>query len=181
MLDIVKKAIDQFYIKKDYNSFREKCKESLELLNEIKDYANKFRIRISSSPDTPDDPSRNWYIYFKTYKKGMFEVNYRTILYISKVAPLFNFNHEFKVENKCKDSMDSELGDYSDYPYCEDQAKFQEMVTVSLNSRGYYQLTIAEMEEVIGGFKMPNDVKIFGKNITVDLLLFVDVLNICQR
>ena len=45
---------------------------------------------------------------------------------------------------------------------------------------GYCQLTFAEMEEVIGGFKMPNDVKIFGKNVTVDLLLFVDVLNICS-
>ena len=181
MLDIVKKAIDQFYIKKDYNSFREMCKDKLDLAPEVKDFMDKFGRNSSSSADRQNTPSKKWDICFNSYKKGMFEVSYRTILYISKVAPLFNFNHEFDVENKCKDFMESELGDYSDYPYCEDQAKFQEMVTVSLNSRGYYQLTIAEMEEVIGGFKMPNDVKIFGKNITVDLLLFVDVLNICQR
>ena len=181
MLDIVKKAIDQFYINKDYDSFREKCKEKLELFDEIRDYVNNYTVDDFPGKDLSSYPSRNWYIYFDGFKKGNFQITYRTILKISKVAPLFNFNHEFDIENKCKDFMESELGDYSDYPYCEDQAKFQEMVTVSLNSRGYYQLTIAEMEEVIGGFKMPNDVKIFGKNITVDLLLFVDVLNICQR
>ena len=177
MLDIVKKAIDQFYIKKDYNSFREKCKEKLELFDEIKDYVESRHLNVSGGAGF-NYPSRTWYIEFKDYKKGMFQINYRTILYISKVAPLFSFSHEFDVENKCKDFMETELGEYSDYPYCEDQAKFQEIVSKSLNSRGYYQITINEKKEVIRGFKMPNDVKIFGKNVTVGLLLFVDLLRI---
>ena len=73
MLDIVKKAIDQFYIKKDYNSFREKCKEKLELFGEIKDYAESCHLSVSGGAGV-NFPSRMWYIKFKDYKNGNLQI-----------------------------------------------------------------------------------------------------------
>ena len=181
MLDTVKKAIDQFYIKKDYDSFREKCKENLELFDQIKDYVDKSGKNLSSSPNKPNTPSRSWDIYLKYFKKGMFEVTYRTSLDISKVVPLFNISHAFVIENKGRDIIDLELINGGDEPYSEDQAKLQEVVIKTLKSKGYYQLTFAEMEEVVRGFKMPKDVKLYGKDVTVNLLLFIDIYNTILR
>ena len=100
MRDIVAKAITKYYREKDYDAFRARCKEHMELFDEIKEYTDKFGLNASSGPDAPDDSSREWYIDLNGYKKGTFEIAYTTMFKISKVAPLFNINHDFYIKNR---------------------------------------------------------------------------------
>ena len=94
---------------------------------------------------------------------------------------MFNIVHAFWIKNNSKDFLEIDFDGYGDHPYCEDQTKIHQVIVKALKSKGYYQITFAEKEEVVRGFKMPKDVKLYGKDVTVKLLLFIDIYNICQR
>jgi hypothetical protein len=181
MLNIIKKAINRFYIKKDYIAFKKLCEQSLPLFRELKECLDSPKLILSEGGDLNDYPSRSWYINFSNYKKNEFEIEYKTILKISKVTPIFNIQHEFDVPHKNKDSISPSLGYFCDQPYTKEQAELHNEIVSALRQKGYFELKKSDMDEVVEGFKMPEGVTIFGEDITVALLLFVDVLDICSE
>ena len=181
MLDIITQAIDRFYTKKDYATFCTYCAMPLNLPEELQEYFKLHGLNFSSETDDKDYPSRRWYISFAGYKKGEFEVSYDTYFRISKVAPLFYIQHEFEVRNKGNNIMSPDLDGFSDQPYTKDQATLHNEISTAMSKRGYLELKEIDIDEAIEGCKMPDGVTIFGHTVTVELLLFVDVLNICHE
>ncbi len=181
MLDIVAEAIDRFYTKKDYATFCTCCARPLSLPEELQQYFKLHGLKISGDVDDDFYPSLEWYIHLNGYKKGEFEITYRTIFKISKVAPLFYVQHEFSVRNKGNNIMSPELDGFNDQPYTKDQAALHNEISTAMSKRGYLELKEIDVDEAVKGFKMPDGVTIFGHTVTVELLLFVDVLNICHE
>jgi hypothetical protein len=181
MQNTIAQAIDRFYTKKDYEAFSAYCAKPLSLPEELQQYCETQGLKISSSNDDKYYPSRRWHIYFADYKKGEFEISYDTYFRISKVAPLFYIQHEFEVRNKGNNIMSPDLDGFSDQPYTKDQAAIHNEISTVMNKRGYLELKQIDIDEAVEGFKIPDGVTIFGHTVTVELLLFVDVLNICHE
>ena len=126
-----------------------------------------------------DSPSRYWRVDFQDYKNGELEISYDTEFQISKVAPLFYIQHEFSVDHKNKNRVDPSLDGFCGSAYTKEQFELDDKIRTILIKKGYHELSLFDMDEAVEGFKMPEGVTIFGHNVTVELLLFVDILNIC--
>jgi hypothetical protein len=179
MLDIVEKSIDRFYLQKDYTAFKKLCEQSFPLFEEIKKYVNRKKLTLSEGEDYKDSPSRCWAIHFDDYKKGDFEVAYKTILKVSKVAPLYYVQHEFAIKHNNKDCTVPVL--YGVGLHTKKQFALLHEIFGSLKKKGYCGLELSDMNEVVEGIDVPEGVKFFRSNITVDHLLFIDILNICSK
>lgn len=178
MKEIVRQDIERIYLKKDYDYFKFKCLEPLgvpddfyELLSGGENYDE-----VSGGPIAP---SLMWYVYFKDVVKGEFKVAYTTMLEISKVAPVFHIQHQFMVDNEDPNRISPDLDGFSGEAYSKSQFEFHEKVSKYLINQGYFELTYAEMNEVVCGLEMPKGIKIFGPQITVETALFRDVFEIC--
>ena len=180
MIDIISKAIDQYYRKKDYDTFRALCNKPLQLFKELKNYIKLQKFTLVEETDD-DSPSRTWYIKFNDYKKGNLEISYHTIIKISKVVPAFYIQHEFSVEHKNENAIDPDLSGFGCSPYTKEQFALDDKIRTVLVKKGYYELNLLDMDECVHGFKMPEGVTIFGQNVTVELLLFIDIYNICPN
>ncbi len=156
MLEIVAKAIDQFYIKKDYSTFKADCKKQLKLFDELKHYIESHKLVLIEMCDT-NSPSRDWHIKFEDYKQGEFEVSYTTLLRICKVAQLFYIHHEFSVRNKSKNRLDPVLDGFGGQPYIIPQMELYDEITSILNKKGYQELSNRDLDETVEGFKMPEN------------------------
>lgn len=180
MINIVIEAIDRIYRKYDHDFFRSSCKENFELPLELKNYIESQGLALIDMFDN-ECPSRTWYISFKDYIKGEFKVSYKTMLQVSKITPLFYVQHEFSVENKDENSMTSELDGFDEQPYNKGQAELHDRICASLGEKRYIQLAYSEANEVISDLNMPEDVTVFGPQVTVESLLFRDVFDICNK
>lgn len=181
MKDIVAKAIEQFYIKKDYDSFKEGCKKQLNLSQNLKKYINQNKLVLVEDVDNKDQPSKSWTIHFNDYKKGDFEVEYTTILKVSKVAPLFYVQHQFAVKHKNKDCTAPVLYGKSPMPHTKKQFLLHNEIFNFFDKKGYCRLELDDVNEVVEGFKIPKSITTLGPNVTVEHLLFLDIFDICSK
>ena len=180
MLDVTTQAIDRFYRKKDYYSFKNYCKQQLDLPQELKDHIQQQEFDLIEEPNK-SSPSREWRINFGNYKTGEFDASFSTVLKISKVAPLFYIQHEFEVQNKDENAIDPHLTGSSGLGYILEQGNlYYEKISPILTQKSYTELEYADMHETVEGLKMPEGVTKFGRNVTVEHLLFIDVLGICN-
>lgn len=177
MLDGVAQAIDRFYKQKDYNAFKAACLKKIQFPRDLKEYINLNGLLLDASNDM-NHPSKTWYIKFKDYSKGLFNISYQTIIGISKIAPFFYLQHEFKADNKDGRRCDSDLDGFGDEPYCKGQSDLGNQITSILMKKGYTRLYLQDRNEVIAEFNMPQGVTIFGPQITVEHLLFLDLFDI---
>lgn len=177
MLPVVSQAIEEFYVKKNYFLFKELCRKSLDLSEELKKYIKSKDITLEGDGDLLD-PEGEWHVYFNSYIKGNFEVSYNTSLRISKLVPVFNVGHYYAVENKGKKTIAPVLDEGGDYPYTKTQQKLHQMIAADLTSKGYTEVHDVDLEETVPNFKLPDGITIFGLNVTVELLLFRDIYNI---
>jgi len=124
------------------------------------------------------DPRGDWGFEFLPYEEGNFKASYTTTLRISKVASIFKVGHCYAVDYEGERTMCSSLGYYSDKPYTKSQQKLHQIIAAELTSKGYTEVHDIDLDEAIADLKMPDDVTIFGPNVTVELLLFRDIYNI---
>ncbi len=181
MVDIVSKTIDYFYKQKNYNAFKECCKNPLNLFLELQQYIDRNGLNSSGGPDNKYYPARDWHIHFNDYKKGEFEISYTTVLNISKLAPLYYVQHEFSVKDKDDDRMTPVLDGFSNHPYTKKQFVLHDKISSVLNKKGYHELEYVDISEAVEGFKMPEGVTIFGPNVTVEDLLFADLFDVRNK
>ncbi len=180
MLNIVSEAIDQFYKKKDHCSLKTHCRRKLELFKEVKDCIKKHELVLIESPDK-GFIARDWVVCFDDCKEGEFEASFRTIFKISKIAPVFYVKHEFSVKNKDANVFDKMLNGFSGEGYIIPQGNLHWEIAEIFNKKGYHELTYADIIETVEGFNMPEGVTIFGPNVTVEHLLFVDIFGIRKK
>ena len=180
MIDIVINAIDRIYKKADHEFFRNSCKKQIELFKGLKDYIELQGLVLMDMYDN-ECPSKTWYIRFRDYIKGEFKVSYKTMLQVSKIAPLFYVQHEFSVENKDENSMTPELDGFDGQPYTKGQLELYNKICAILGEKRYRELTYSETTEVVEGLNMPENVTVFGSQVTVESLLFRDVFDICSK
>lgn len=177
MIHIVKDTINRIYRSKDYEYFIDKCNEELTLPEELGRFISEKGYKLINIKDNKN-PSRRWYCYFNEFTKGEFKVSYKTMFEISKIAPLFYVQHEFEVENKDDNKISPVLDGFDSQPYIKDQEVLYDKIASVLGKYGYIELSFAELNEVVGDIKMPDEVVVFGPQITVEHLLFKDVLDL---
>lgn len=179
MLEEISQLIDKIYRKKNYYILRNVCNTHLDLLNELKDY---FKTKGLTSTEICDKglPSKTWYIQLDNYEKGDFKVCYKTVLEISKLLPVFYIQHEFSVENKDINRLSPFLDGFDGQAYTKGQAELEDKICFLLHEKGYKKLEYSEINEVVEGIEMPEDITIFGSQVTVESILFRDVLDICN-
>lgn len=180
MLNVVEDTINRIYRKKDYKFFVTKCNEKLELPKELDNYTKEQGYKLIGIFDN-QSPSRRWYCYFDDFVKGEFKVSYKTMIEISKIAPLFHIQHEFEVENRDNNKINPVLDGFDSQPYTREQAELNDEIISVLNKYGYKELSFSEMNEVVVDIKMPEDVSVFGPQVTVEHLLFNDVLDLSSN
>lgn len=180
MLNVVDDTINRIYRKKDYKFFVSKCCEELELPKELDNYIKEQSYKLIGIIDN-QNPSRRWYCYFNDFVKGEFRVSYKTMFEISKIAPLFYIQHEFEVENIDYNKINPVLDGFDSQPYTKEQATFYDETVSVLSKYGYKELSFTEMNEVVEDIKMPEDVNVFGPQVTVEHLLFNDVLDLSSN
>jgi len=180
MLNVVEDTIKRIYRKKDYKFFVTKCNEELVLPKELDNYIKEQGYKLIGIFDN-QSPSRRWYCYFSDFVKGEFKVSYKTMFEISKIAPLFYIQHEFEVENKDNNKINPVLDGFDSRPYTREQAELNDEIISVLSKYGYKELSFSEMNEVVVDIKMPEDVSVFGPQVTVEHLLFNDVLDLSSN
>lgn len=179
MKKTVLNAIDSVYIKKNYSLFQEKCGIDLNFSDEISEITKKFAYDVVEE-NLELNPSLTWYIEFTPFNKGEFKAVYKTILSISKIAPLFYVQHEFEIENIDMDRMTPVLDGFGAEPYNKSQAELYNSLFKFLYDNGYEELSYSEMNEVVLNVSMPEGVNVFGPQMTVENCLFRDILGICE-
>ncbi|MBC1458287.1 hypothetical protein [Listeria newyorkensis] len=177
--NFVIEAINRIYKKKDYDYFRDKCKAKLTILNDLIDIAKKGNLNIIVE-SIGIEPSIRIYIKYPEFEKNGLKIEYQTIIDISKIVPVYYFQHEFAVETSDENSMTSVLDGFDSQPYTFTQYNTYEEISKFLNGNGFTELSYADMNTVIPNIEMPKDVSIFGPQFTVEICLFNDVLNICE-
>ena len=180
MIYAVSQAIDKFYRKKDYETFKRLSSEPLELFPEIKIYLKAHWLTFTEEPNK-SYPSREWVVQFNDLPREEFEVSYTTILKVSKVAPFFYVEHRFSVKNQDPNGTVPYLTGFAGMGYVKRSFVLHEEITKVFKSKGYHELNYPEMIEVPDWFIMPEGVTHLGPNVTVEHLLFMDIFQLCSQ
>ncbi|MCH4568381.1 hypothetical protein [Bacillus sp. ES1-5] len=181
MNELVRKAIQHFYVNGAVNEYLLRCENKIELPKELTVFTHNAHIQ--TTPVNIDDiwPAEKYVFDFKAYKKENLNIDYSSTLLISKLAPVFYLQYEFTVDCPGDTSLMSTLDGYDTQPYTSQQLEFDQQVIQSLTSKNYKQLSYAEVNEVLIDFKFPEGVTIFGPQVTVEYAMFHDVLDLCPE
>lgn len=179
MLEVVTRAIEQFYIKKDYQAFKQQCGKPLHLPIELKEYIHAKGLKLIEGEDTVCT-SKAWKACFDTYKNGEFEVTHTTMLQISKVAPLFFMRNDFVIPSRDPDTLEPELKGWDCQACTIEQYDLLEEMRNVLQVQGYHEVFYRDLIEVAPGFDIPEGKEKLGRNVTVEHLLFMDIFDILK-
>lgn len=178
MNELAKACIERIYVKKDYQYFKERSKQIPAYLKEIEELTYSMCKEVNTY-SLKNEPSIEMWFEFEKYIDNQFNVEYKTLLKISKVANLFVFQHEFGVENKDPNRMTPVLDGFGEEPYTVFQSKLEKKIADFLEKKKLQKLQLSEMGEVIEGIKIPEP-SIFGSQMTLENALFRDLHEICE-
>jgi hypothetical protein len=180
MKDIVVDAI-RFYFEENHDSaFLERCQAPLDVADLINSTVAELgaEIRVQSSVY---GPHYSLQVGFGTCRRDLFEAEFVTEILVSKLAKLFNVLHAFSVENRHEQRVEPTLDGIGNTGFIMKQFELHEALSQRLTDRGYTELDRADMDEVIPTLAMPEDVKIFGRQVTVSFALFHDLRGLCPE
>jgi lysozyme family protein len=176
---IIKECIQKVYGEHDYDFFRDRCKNRNNYLDktieEVKGIYKEIRIY-----DMIDDPSIEVWFGYNDFSKADLQVEYKTLLRISKVANIFVVQHEFSVKNIDPERMSATLDGFGGEPYTFMQSNLENLITKSLTNQDIRKISLSELDEVIPYIEMPTK-SLFGEQMTVDNALFRDLCGICEN
>lgn len=172
--------IKTVYLKKDYEFFIRKCKEVINLPHEITTYLGSCGFDVIEFHEICE-PSKKWCIKLGDFRKDEFKVSYCTNLEVSKIGPFFYVQHEFAVPNLDERRIEQTLDGFSSQPYSMEQASLYDKIVEEFTNLGYYELSYREMNEVVNIDFDRNLESIYGEQLTVEALLFHDILELSQQ
>lgn len=172
MNKLIKDTLKRIYIDKDYEYFKNKCNNEIQLSKELLKKIEKFIENIDEE-NMEGFPSQRWYFEYKKYKSDNLEITYRSILVISKIIPVFYLQHEFEVENHDPDKIFPALDGFDMRPYTKTQSNLGEVVKEYLHKEGYSELMYPDLDELVLS-KKNNDIDILdGDKYSLEGLMFV--------
>jgi hypothetical protein len=142
--------------------------------------AKKFALTCEAEPASVQ-PDKKIRAKFGTYSRRLFVAEFDTEIRISKLANVFHVLHGFTVENQHENRLLTELDGYGNTGYIKRQFRLHEAITQLLTERGYTELTLADMEEVIPSLSFLEGVTIFGPQVKVEHALFQDFRGLCPQ
>lgn len=171
MNKIIYNAIKKIYIDKDYEYYKKKSKEKL-LLNKF--FENLELVENTIEINVENDQSIQWHFILSKYK----DVDYKTILYVSKIVPIFYIQHEFAVENNDPNKIEPVLDGFGGQPYNKQQAILEDYIKKIMDDLKYIEISYYEFNNYILSEKNGTLEILDGENYTTDSLLFNDMLDI---
>lgn len=178
MKENLKKCIDMIYINKNYEYFFNKSKCKLTFISSLIESAQSYCRNIEYFEEGIN-PSLEIYFYYDLFREGELEIEYFTLLKISKVANLYSFEHEFCINNPDPNRMTPVLDGFGDQAYTQTQKELEDLVSKILQDIGFNKILLSELDEVVCEIELP-DKNIFGSQLTVENALFRDLFNICE-
>ena len=171
--------ITRIYKNKDYDYFIQKCRITPEFYGDIPRLAKHFCKRTEFYTQG-DEPSAEFRFLYDGFSSNDFNVEYNTVLQISKPADLFYIQHEFCIENIDPNRMSPVLDGFDGQAYTRSQYELEEVIGDFLTKHGLRQIYYGELQEVFTELEIPGGIDLFGSQMTVENALFRDLYEICN-
>lgn len=173
MKSSLEEYIREVYEKKKYNLLDEKYKAKLEFIEEILEYLKIYFINYSSHPSYCY--GKTWVIEFKSFEN----IEYKTEIYISQIAPVYFIFHCIEYHNNYSDSTDKNIESFETFPYIKNQEKFHSLFSEEMKKYGYIEYQ--DSNEGIIEFKNNAFNLMEGKQYTAFDIFFNDIFNILNH
>ncbi|WNV80464.1 hypothetical protein RUL31_03900 [Bacillus atrophaeus] len=178
---LIADAINKFYNKESaQEEYLSLCKQEITLSESLESYLKKEKINYENTNEDEIWPSATFRFEFEAFEKDDFNISYSSKLMISKLAPIFYIQHEFELENIDPKRTTPILDGFSTQTYSMPQQEFDTKVNQILKDLGYNALDYQEMNEVICDLDIKTE-PLFGPQVTVELALFHDLLELCPE
>lgn len=173
----MKKSIDQYikevYVEKKYHLLYEKYKIKLEFVEDIiKDLKSCF---INYSSHSSYCYGKTWVIDFKNFEN----IEYKTKIYISQIAPVYFIFHCIEYHNNYADSTEKNIESFETFPYIRSQEKFHSLFSEKMNKYNYIEYQ--DSNEGIIEFKNNTFSLMGGEQYTAFDIFFNDVFNLLNH
>lgn len=179
MKDIVKDAIHFYYEQSNERAYLERCRSESDTPQIILATATLHGAGLDFS-SAPGGPAYRIQVSFGICARGLFVAEFTTSIVVSKLAPLFNILHSFSVENRHERPSEPTLDGYAGTGFIVPQMDLHTALCEQLTERGYTELELADMDEVVPTLSPPRDASVFGRQVTVQFALFYDLLGLCS-
>lgn len=179
MLNDIKKTIEEIYVNGNTEVFISKCKKKLYFLDDLLEILKTKVISIEIFADM-NDPSTEIRIVVNKCSLLGGEIEYISLLQISKVVDYFYLQDEFSFDNPDPDGMDSCLDGFRNEAYSKKQFAIDEIICSYLEANGYKRLYLHDMEEIFPGIRKFKDRDEINQ-MTVSNALFMDMWELCVQ
>lgn len=173
MKSSLEEYIREVYVKKKYNLLDEKYKAKLEFIEEILEYLKSYFISYSSHYS--HYCGRTWVINFKNFEN----IEYKTTISISEIAPVYYIFHCIEYHNNYSDSTEKNIESFETFPYIKSQENFHSLFSEEMKKYGYIEYQ--DSNEGIIEFKNNTFSLIEGKQYTAFDIFFNDVFNLLNH
>lgn len=173
MKSSLEEYIREVYVKKKYNLLDEKYKAKLEFIEEILEYLKSYFISYSSHYS--HYCGRTWVIKFKNFEN----IEYKTTISISEIAPVYYIFHCIEYHNNYSDSTEKNIESFETFPYIKSQENFHSLFKKEMKKYGYIEYQ--DSNEGIIEFKNNTFSLIEGKQYTAFDIFFNDVFNLLNH
>lgn len=181
MNELIKITINKYFRYNDTADYLSKCKRSISIPTEVELFFENNNIKIMNTNYGEVWPSSKIIFEYKKFIKGEFEVKYSSTLLISKLAPVCYLQHEFQIENQDVNRTVPTLEGFDLQPYCSKQQELENVIKNIFSKKGYIFLSYSELNEVICSLDYNRKTTFFGPQLTVEHVMFFDVLDLCPE
>ena len=169
MKSSLEEYIREVYVEKNYNLLEEKYKAKLEFIEEILEYLKSYFINYSSHYS--HYCGRTWVIKFKNFDN----IEYKTTISISEIAPVYYIFHCIEYHNNYSDSTEKNIESFETFPYIKSQENFHSLFSEEMKKYGYIEYQ--DSNEGIIEFKNNTFNLMEGKQYTAFDIFFNDIFN----
>jgi hypothetical protein len=179
--DIIADAVRFYYEEGNDEIYVQRCREALDVADVVGTTAAEFAEDVYVPNEDAFWPAHEVWPLFGTFTRGVFEAEFQSQVYISKLARLFHVSHAFSVKNCHEQRVAPTLDGYGNTGYVMRQFDMHETLRQRLTERDYAELDLADMDEIVPGLSFPGGVTIFGRQVSVRYALFHDLRGLCSQ
>jgi hypothetical protein len=171
-------TIKTLYIEKNYKEIYDRANENLNYFDEIESKLTNIvkDVQIEKGDIYGEGFAQIWSIDYHEFHMGEKNiVHYGTDVYISQIYPAYYLFHNFWMNQNNKNAWPKNLSGKSDEAWTFDQEKIENIIFKFFQEKGLLRLFSEDMNEVVPDVLMPENIKIYGKQMTVENCLFRDI------